>query len=94
MFILKSQSFPENFPCKGVGLLKGLNQNTLSLGAWVAQLVEGRTLAQVMISQLVSLSPVSDSVLTAGSLEPALDSVCLSLSAPNPFIFCLCLSQK
>ena len=40
------------------------------------------TLAQVTISQFVSLSPASDSVLTAQSLEHASDSVSPSLSAP------------
>ena len=50
-------------------------------GAWVAQSVKHLALTQVM---LVSLSPASGSVLTAQSLEPALDSVFPSLS--------LCLS--
>ena len=50
--------------------------------AWVAQSVEQPTSAQVMISQLVSSSPASGSVLTAQSLEPASDSVSPSLSAP------------
>ena len=45
-------------------------------------MVEWPTLAQVMISQLVSLSPMVGSVLTVESLEPALDSVSPSLSAP------------
>ena len=39
-------------------------------GAWVAQSVKHPTLAQVVISWLVSLSPTSGSVLTALSLEP------------------------
>ena len=47
-----------------------------------AQLVKHPTSAQVMISQLVSLSPALVSVLTAQSLEPTLDSVSPSLSAP------------
>ena len=51
-------------------------------GAWVARgSVKPPTSAQVMTSQLGSLSPVSGSVLTAQSLEPALDSVSPSLSA-------------
>ena len=49
----------------------------------MAQLVGRPTSAQVMISWLVSSSPVSGSVLTAQSLEPALDSVSPSLSAPS-----------
>ena len=51
-------------------------------GTWVSQLVKHLTSAQVMILQLVSSSPVSGSVLTAQSLEPALDSVSPSLCAP------------
>ena len=49
-------------------------------GTWVAQSVEPPTLAQVMISQFVSSSPVLGSVLTAQSLEPASHSVSPSLS--------------
>ena len=63
-----------------------------SLGAWGAQSVGRPTLAQVMISQFVSSSPVSGSVLTAQSLEPAVDYVSLSLSVPP--LLALCLSQK
>ena len=47
---------------------------------WEAQLVECLTLAQVMISLLVGLSPTLGSMLIAQSLEPALDSLSLSLS--------------
>ena len=54
----------------------------LHLKYWVAQSVECPTSAQVMISRSVSLSPASGSVLMAQSLEPALDSVSPSLSAP------------
>ena len=54
-----------------------------SRGAWVAQSVERPTSAQVTILQSVSLSPVSGSVLTAQSLEPASDSVSLSLTLPH-----------
>ena len=49
-------------------------------GAWVAQSVKHPTSAQVMISQFVGSSPVSGSVPTARSLEPASDSVSPSLS--------------
>ena len=48
----------------------------------MAQSVKHLTLAKVMISWFVSLSPVSGSVLTAGSREPASDPVPPSLSAP------------
>ena len=64
----------------------------------MAQLVKHPTSAQVMISWFVSSSPaigpVSGSVLTAWSLEPALDSVSPSLSAPFPLMLCLSLSLK
>ena len=56
--------------------------------------VERPTSAQVMISQSMSSSPTSGSVLTAQSLEPALDSVPPSLSAPPLLMLCLSLSQK
>ena len=58
-------------------------KNGQKRGAWVAQSVECPTSAQVMISQLVRLSPVSGSVLTTQSLEPASDSMSLSL-CPSP----------
>ena len=48
----------------------------------MAQLVKSPTSAQVMISRFLSSSPMSGSVLTAQSLEPASDSVSPSLSAP------------
>ena len=63
-------------------------------GTWVAQLVEHPTSAQVMISQSVSLSPMSGSMLTAQSLEPALDSVSPSFSAPPLLMLSLSLSVK
>ena len=63
-------------------------------GSWVTQSVKRPTLAQVMISQFVSLSPAAGSVLTARSLEPASDSVSPSLSAPPPLVLCLSLSKK
>ena len=60
-------------------------------GAWVAQSVERPTSAQVMISQLVSSSPASGCVLTAQSLESALDSVSPSLSTPPLLMLSLTL---
>ena len=47
----------------------------------MAQSVKCLTLAQAIISQLVSSSPASGSVLTAQSLEAASDSVSPSLFA-------------
>ena len=61
---------------------------------WVAQWVMLPTSAQVMTSPSVGLSPVSGSMLTAQSLEPALDSVSPSLSAPPLSPLSLSLSQK
>ena len=65
----------------------------LSRGTWVAQLVKQLTLAQVMISWFVGSSPVMGSVLTAQSLEPASDSVSLSLPSTT-HIVCLCPKTK
>ena len=63
-----------------------------------AQRVKPLTSAQVTILWFVGLSPTSGSVLTAGSLEPASDSVSPSLSLPRPcsqsVCLCLCLSLK
>ena len=65
------------------------------LDVWVAQSVKPPTSAQVMTSQSLSLSPMSGSVLTAQSLEPASDSVSPSLSLPLPtHALSLSVSQK
>ena len=61
-------------------------------GAWVAQLVRCLTPAQDMVSRFVGSSPMSGSVLTAWSLEPASDSVSLFFST-RPLL-ALCLSFK
>ena len=71
-----------------------LEKKKYTRGAWVAQSVEHPTSAQVMISRLASSSPRSGSVLTAQSLEPALDSVSPSLSVPPLLALCLYLSFK
>ena len=65
-------------------------------GAYVAQLVKHLTLALVMILWFVGWSLTSGSVLTAQSLEPALDPVSPSLSSSPPLMLCLSvsLSQK
>ena len=49
----------------------------------MAQSVKHPTSAQSMTSWFVGLSPASDSMLRAQSLEPASDSVSPSLSAPS-----------
>ena len=59
---------------------KTFNKKEGRLGA---QSVERPTSAQIMISRFVGSSPVSGSVLTARSLEPASDSVSPSL-CPSP----------
>ena len=60
------------------------------------QSVERPTSAQVMILRSVSVSssPALGSVLTAQSLEPILDSVSPSLSAPALLMFCLSVKNK
>ena len=56
-------------------------------GAWVAQSVECPALAEVMISQFVSLSPASDSLMSAlGILCPP------APPRPSPLMLALCLS--
>ena len=61
--------------------------------ARVVQSVKCPTSAQVMISPFMSLSPASDSVLTARSLE-VVQILCLPLSlCPSP-VCTLSLSQK
>ena len=49
----------------------------------MAQSVKRPTSAQVMTSQFVGSGPTSGSVLTAQRLEPASDSVSLSLPFPH-----------
>ena len=63
-----------------MAFVKFLRNRLYIWGAWVAQLVERPTSAQVMISRSVSSSPASGSVLTGQSLEPVSDSLSLSLS--------------
>ena len=64
------------------------------MGTWVAQSVKRPTSAQVTISQSVSSSPAPGSVLTAWSLEPALDPVSPSLSASSLLTLFYSLSNK
>ena len=67
-------------------------KNCRGSGAWVAQSVEHPTSDQVMISCFVCSSPVSGSVLTARTLEPASDSVSPPVSASHLLMLCLSLS--
>ena len=59
----------------------------------MAQSVGRPTLAQVMISQSMGSSPTWGSLLTAQSLEPALDSVSESFSTEK-ITFCLVEIRK
>ena len=59
----------------------------------MTQSVKLLTLAQVMISMACEFEPASGSVLMAQSLEPALDSVSASLSAPPWLVLSLSLSK-
>ena len=61
---------------------------------WLSGLSKHLTWAQVVISQLMSSSPASGSVLTARSLEPASDSVSPSLSVPPLLSLSLSLSLR
>ena len=79
--------------CHSRGVEPGFESDWVE-GAWVAQSFKRLTSAQVMISQLVSSSPTFGSVLTAQSLEPALDSMSPSFSAPLPLTLCLFLSKN
>ena len=60
-------------PVKAVLLLPHVRDKKMEAyrGTWVAQLIKHLTSAQAMISQSVSSSPTSGSVLTAQSLESA-----------------------
>ena len=72
-----------------------LKKNYVLLGgAWVAQSVKRPTSAQVLISQSLSSSPVSGSVLTAQSLEPVSDSVSPSVSLPLHHLHSVSVSFK
>ena len=63
-------------------------------GIWVPQSVKHLTSALVMISLFMGSSPMSGSVLTAWSLEPASDSVSLSLCPSPTCALSLSPSQK
>ena len=62
-----------------------------SWGTWVGHSTRHPTLAQIMISRIVGLSPATGSGLTARSLGPASDSVSPSL-LPLRHSCCVCLS--
>ena len=64
----------------GLELEPGLSNLAAMRGAWTAQAAKRPTSAQGVISRFLCSSPAWGSVLTAWSLEPASDSVCVSLS--------------
>ena len=63
-------------------------------GAWGAQSVNHPTSAQVTISQFVGWGPAANSVLTAQTLEPSLDSVSPSLCSSPVHPLSVSLSKK
>ena len=65
-----------------------------SRGAWVAQLVELLTSAQVMVSHFMSSSPVLGSVLTNSSEPGTCFGFCLSLSPSPTHVLCLSKINK
>ena len=82
------------WPLCGFWDLDILSEDLDFRGTCVAQSVKCPTLAQVMILQFMGLSPASGSVLAAPRLEPALDSVSPSLSAPPLLVLRLSLDRK
>ena len=77
------------------GLRESTHQKSVeSGGAWVAQWVKHLTSAQVTILQFASSSPASGCVLTAQSLEPALNAVSPCLSTPPLLVLSLSVSLK
>ena len=69
----------ENLSSAGKAVLSKISSE-LTGAPWVAQWVQHPTSAQVTISWFVGSSPALGLVLTAQSLEPASDSVSLSVS--------------
>ena len=78
--------------CRWPQVRKGIDTYLLTYdkvylwGSWVAQSVKRVTLAEVMIPRFMGSRPMSGSVLTAQSLEPASNSVCVCVCV------CVCLS--
>ena len=70
------------------------NRKPCFRGTWVAQSVKHPTSAQVMISQFVSLSPASGSLLTSQRLEPASDAVSPSVSDIHTLSLSVSLKNK
>ena len=84
----------EKDKCYMVSLICENFKEKSNWGTWVAHSVKRPTLALVMISRFMSLSPTSGSVLTAQSLKPASDSVSpLSLPFPRSHSVSLCLKN-
>ena len=81
--IISNNAAMQRKPCQS---LVHMITNKSAKGRLGAQSVKPPTSAQVTISQFVSSSPASGSVLTAQSLEPVSDAVSpfLSLTLPHP----------
>ena len=86
-------SIPEVDPLTSTPFIRGGRKEDVR-GAWVAQSLKNPTSVQVMVSRFASSSPGSGSVLTAQSLEPALDCESPSLSVPSLFMLSLSLKNK
>ena len=81
--------------CWGCWVFTLTAEGSYETPGWLSRLsTQLLILAQVMISQLVSSSRASGSVLTAQSLEPALDSVSPSVSLLLPCLHSVSLSLK
>ena len=93
MIVLTSVRITYNFTQNLFNNCKEHYHTYMWQGAWVAQSVKRPALAQVMIWWFTSWSPEGGSVLTAQSLEPALDSLTPSLSAPPRLACALSLSK-
>ena len=92
-----SSLVPVPGPTLGKTLSLGLSVFIFKVGGWgvpgwLSRLSVRLHLRHIMILQFVGSSPASGSVLTAQSLEPASDSVCVSLSTPLLLMRTLSLS--
>ena len=91
VYFLIMENIFKNMPSQHRNARKANNKGH-AWGTWVAQSVKCPTLAQVMISRFLSLSPVLGSL--AVGTEPALDPVSPSLSAPLLFVLSFSLKNK
>ena len=90
---LDTESFCSNFCQHSLPSMRDVLEPTAQ-GSWVAQSAKYLTSAQVMIPWLASSSPMLSSVLTAQILDPALQPVSSSFSAPLQLVLTLSLKNK